>query len=118
MVFSSPIFLFLFLPAVLACTALPGLKLRNLLLLAFSLVFYAWGEVIFGSPMSRSIFSVSLSHGPVMFLVEPEAKPLLQFQHDAMFFFAGSGLVIRIGLKNPIRFRQPVLNDLGMRARK
>jgi alginate O-acetyltransferase complex protein AlgI len=56
MVFSSPIFLFLFLPAVLACTALPGLKLRNLLLLAFSLVIYAWGEVIYGTPMRAAFF--------------------------------------------------------------
>ena len=116
MVFSSPIFLFLFLPAVLACTALPGLKLRNLLPLAFSLVFYAWGEVIFGSPMLRSIFSVTSSHGPVMFLVEAEAKPLLQFQHDAMFFFAGSGLVIRVGLKQTPGLRQPVLHNFRVRA--
>jgi len=47
MVFSSPIFLFVFLPLVLAFTALPGLKLRNFLLLLFSLLFYAWGEVVF-----------------------------------------------------------------------
>ena len=47
MVFSSPIFLFLFLPVVLAFCALPGLKLRNSLLLIFSIVFYAWGEVVF-----------------------------------------------------------------------
>jgi alginate O-acetyltransferase complex protein AlgI len=47
MVFSSPIFLFVFLPLVLAFTALPGLKLRNFLLLLFSLLFYAWGEVAF-----------------------------------------------------------------------
>ena len=47
MVFSSPIFLFLFLPVVLAVCSLPGLKLRNSLLLLFSVVFYAWGEVIF-----------------------------------------------------------------------
>lgn len=52
----SPIFLFLSLLAVLACTVLPGLKLCNLLLLTFSLVFHVWGEVIFGSPMSRGIF--------------------------------------------------------------
>jgi len=32
---------------VLAWTALPGLRLRNLLLLVFSIVFYAWGEVSF-----------------------------------------------------------------------
>ena len=47
MVFSSPIFLFLFLPVVLAFCALPGLKLRNGLLLLFSVIFYAWGEVGF-----------------------------------------------------------------------
>ena len=47
MVFSSPIFLFLFLPVVLAVCSLPGLKLRNSLLLVFSIIFYAWGEVLF-----------------------------------------------------------------------
>ncbi len=45
MVFSSTIFLFLFLPAVLAGYFLaPGWRTRNALLLAASLFFYAWGE--------------------------------------------------------------------------
>ncbi|WP_018388165.1 MBOAT family protein [Ancylobacter sp. FA202] len=44
MVFSSVTFLFYFLPAFLICYfATPGLRARNLVLLAFSLVFYAWG---------------------------------------------------------------------------
>ena len=48
MVFSSPLFLFLFLPVVLAgYLIVPGLRVRNAWLLAFSLVFYAWGEPIF-----------------------------------------------------------------------
>ncbi len=48
MVFSSPLFLFLFLPlALLLCTALPGTRARNYALLAVSLLFYAWGEVGF-----------------------------------------------------------------------
>jgi alginate O-acetyltransferase complex protein AlgI len=47
MVFSSPLFLFLFLPLVLACTALPGLRWRNWSLLLFSVLFYAWGEFVF-----------------------------------------------------------------------
>ena len=47
MVFSSPLFLFLFLPLVLACAALPGLKWRNGVLLGFSVLFYAWGELAF-----------------------------------------------------------------------
>ncbi len=48
MVFSSPLFLFLFLPIVLAVYfLLPGLRARNGWLLAVSLLFYAWGEVGF-----------------------------------------------------------------------
>ena len=47
MVFSSPIFLFLFLPVVLALCAFGGLRWRNSLLLVFSVIFYAWGEVVF-----------------------------------------------------------------------
>ncbi len=48
MIFSSPIFLFLFLPVVLTgYFLLPRLWLKNLWLLAFSLVFYAWGEPVF-----------------------------------------------------------------------
>jgi len=48
MVFSSPIFLFLFLPVVLTVyTLLPGIRAKNFWLLLMSLVFYAWGEVIF-----------------------------------------------------------------------
>jgi len=48
MVFSSPIFLFLFLPVVLAVYfLLPGLRARNHWLLLVSLLFYAWGEAGF-----------------------------------------------------------------------
>ena len=48
MVFSSPIFLFLFLPLALTVYALlPGIRAKNFWLLLMSLVFYAWGEVFF-----------------------------------------------------------------------
>jgi alginate O-acetyltransferase complex protein AlgI len=48
MVFSSPIFLFLFLPLVLTVyLLLPGTKIKNAWLLLMSLIFYAWGEVFF-----------------------------------------------------------------------
>jgi alginate O-acetyltransferase complex protein AlgI len=48
MVFSSPIFLFLFLPVVLTVYfLLPGLRWRNGWLLLVSLLFYAWGEAGF-----------------------------------------------------------------------
>jgi alginate O-acetyltransferase complex protein AlgI len=44
MLFSSIIFLFQFLPLCLLLYFLAGKRLRNLLLLIASLVFYAWGE--------------------------------------------------------------------------
>lgn len=48
MLFSSPIFLFLFLPIVLTVyVLLPGIRARNIWLLLMSLVFYAWGQVDF-----------------------------------------------------------------------
>ena len=52
MVFSSLIFLYLFLPACLICCGLSSLIKksmvpRNLVLIVFSLVFYAWGEPVY-----------------------------------------------------------------------
>jgi alginate O-acetyltransferase complex protein AlgI len=53
--FSSPVFLFLFLPAVLLLTCVGPLRLKNLVLLAASLVFYAYGEPLFVVLMLASI---------------------------------------------------------------
>ena len=44
MLFSSVPFLYYFLPAVLLCYFLAPRRLKNTVLLAFSLLFYAWGE--------------------------------------------------------------------------
>lgn len=45
MVFSSLIFLYFFLPIViLAYFSMPTIKARNIILLVFSFIFYAWGE--------------------------------------------------------------------------
>ena len=56
MVFSSAIFLFLFLPAVLGGhSLLRSIRLKNALLLLASLFFYAWGEQLFAVAMLGSI---------------------------------------------------------------
>ncbi len=58
MVFSSPVFLFLFLPLVLVVYYNPifrGRAFRNHVLLLFSLLFYAWGEPLFVLVMMGSI---------------------------------------------------------------
>ena len=47
MVFSSITFLFYFLPLVLFCYYLVPYKLKNFILLIFSLIFYAYGEPIY-----------------------------------------------------------------------
>lgn len=55
MVFSSPVFLFLFLPIVLGVYYLLPKALWNLWLLVASLLFYAWGERFFTLVMVASI---------------------------------------------------------------
>ncbi len=55
MVFSSPVFLFLFLPAMLAAYFAAPNRFRNFVLLAASLFFYAWGEAFYVLLMLGSI---------------------------------------------------------------
>lgn len=67
MVFSSPVFLFLFLPIVLGIYYLLPKALWNLWLLAASVLFYAWGERIFTVVMLVSItmnylFGLAIEH--------------------------------------------------------
>lgn len=44
MVFSSILFIFTFLPAVLLLYYLAPARFKNIVLLIFSMFFYAWGE--------------------------------------------------------------------------
>jgi alginate O-acetyltransferase complex protein AlgI len=55
MLFSAPIFLFLFLPVLLALYFLSPRWLRNLLLLTASLLFYVWGEKTYITVLLSSI---------------------------------------------------------------
>lgn len=59
MVFSSVIFLFLFLPFTLFVNTCLRESLRNLFLLAMSLLFYAWGE---GQLVLLMIFSILINY--------------------------------------------------------
>ena len=66
MVFSSPVFLFGFLPALLLVYFLAGRRLRNLVLLLFSLFFYAFGEpknvfVMLGSIAANYAFGLLMA---------------------------------------------------------
>ncbi len=56
MVFSSIVFLFVFLPVVLALYyVVPAIRWKNVILLAASIIFYAWGEPVYIVLMLLSI---------------------------------------------------------------
>ena len=59
MVFSGSPFLFYFLPAVLALYFLVPRRLKNPVLLVFSLFFYAWGEPVY---ILLMIFSIVMDY--------------------------------------------------------
>ncbi len=60
MVFSSLVFLLAFLPCVLICYFLmPSIRLKNVVLCVFSLVFYAWGEPIY---LFLMLFLIALNY--------------------------------------------------------
>ena len=62
MVFSSLVFLFTFLPITLVVYYLAPWKIKNIVLLIASLIFYAWGEPVYIILMLLSIISVSYTH--------------------------------------------------------
>ena len=62
MIFSSPYFLFLYLPIVLLLYYISPLRWRNLVLLAVNLVFYGWGEPVYILIMFASI-AIDYTHG-------------------------------------------------------
>ena len=57
MLFSSPIFLFIFLPAILVAYYLTPVRFKNYILLLASLFFYAWGETQYILLMLASILA-------------------------------------------------------------
>ncbi len=73
MVFSSLEFLSLFLPLVVLLYFLCPVKLRNGLLLLFSLVFYAWGEPVYVLIMLGSIV-MNYAFGLIISKTEGRAK--------------------------------------------
>ncbi len=70
MLFTSPIFLFYFLPLVMLAYYLAPAAGRNVLLLVFSLLFYAFGEVFFVAVM---LLSIAVNYGAGLAI---EAAPL------------------------------------------
>lgn len=84
MVFSSPVFLFLFLPLVFTLHWLvQGTKFRNLLLLGASLFFYAWGEPAFVAIM---LASITVNYGMGLAIAKITKAPKSAVLTVAIFF--------------------------------
>ena len=90
MVFSSLIFLYLFLPVCLLCYGLsPSVTVKNIVLTVFSLIFYAWGEPVYILLLLASVlvnYLLGLGIGKV------RGKP------GAGKFLLALGLIFNIGL--------------------
>ena len=114
MVFSSVTFLYYFLPAFLACYFLaPGVRARNAVLLAFSLVFYSWGGlsnlwVLIGSIFANYLFALAIdrregrSRGVALGLAIAANILVLAVFKYAGFFVANLDVLLRpLGLGLP-----------------
>ena len=103
MVFSSTVFLFLFLPLTLCIYYNPwltGRRFRNVFLLLASLIFYAWGEPVFVFLMTFSIV--------VAFLVGRH------LQGKKRKYWLGAGVIFHVGLLFIFKYLTFVLGQLGL----
>jgi alginate O-acetyltransferase complex protein AlgI len=96
MLFTSEIFIFLFLPLVIIINLLLGERYRNIFLLAASLFFYAWGEPVFVLFMLASIaanhyFGISIEKGKNSRLIVGAA---VFFNLALLMFFKYSNFVV------------------------
>ena len=103
MVFSSIIFLFLFLPATLVLYYFSGKLFRNSLLLLASLLFYAWGEQFYVLVMLASI-GLNYVFG---LLLNRECRPRLQK------IILGLGIVANLGVLIFFKYANFVLENIN-----
>src|SRR5215207_5020632 len=121
MVFSSPIFLFGFLPYVLAAYYVTPRRWRNAVLLACSLLFYAWGEWRYSWVLPASIAGNFVAALAIARTGSPRAKwwllaaavvanlaMLVAFKYTAFFAEAVNPLLACAGVR-PFRVVTPHL---------
>lgn len=106
MVFSSSIFLFVFLPLVLFFYFIVPAKLRNFVLLVFSLVFYAWGEPRFVVLM---LFSIVLNYIFGLLVHHYETKKNMK---RTFLIMAIAGNILLLAYFKYITFFTEIINDL------
>ena len=103
MVFSSPIFLFVFLPLVyVSCRLLPKTEQKNVALAVFSLIFYSFGQLSYVPLFLASIF------------VNYTAGLLLQRQGDAFRRCVMVGaVVLNLGVLGVYKYTDFILGNIN-----
>jgi alginate O-acetyltransferase complex protein AlgI len=125
LVFSSPVFLYLFLPIVLILHFGLGKKLRNVVLIIASLFFYTWGEQEYALII---LISIALNHIFGLLLARLHSSPkrklilalaviinigLLAYFKYANFFINNINSLLRLG-QIPLINLPPVHLPLGI----
>lgn len=105
MVFSSLIFIFFFLPAVLLIYYISPRCMRNFILLISSLVFYAWGEPVY---IFLMIFSIVFNYiaGRIIYKFR-------NFKSKSMIIFTLT-IIINLGILCFFKYYGFILTNLGM----
>ena len=106
MVFSSSVFLFLFLPVLLAiyyCPIIKKRKYKNIILVLFSIAFYAWGEPVFVLLLLINIF---INYKMALCIEETEKKAksylIIAICYNILILFAFKYLDFAISILNGV----------------
>jgi alginate O-acetyltransferase complex protein AlgI len=108
LVFSSPIFLFAFLPIVLLVYYLTPKVFKNISLLIASLLFYAWGEVFYIAVMIMSIIS-NYFIGILISNSQQQDKPTCTPK-----FYLAIGIVINVGLLISFKYANFITDNFNI----
>ncbi|MFX3635328.1 MAG: MBOAT family protein [Candidatus Pristimantibacillus sp.] len=104
MVFSSLLFLFLFLPAVLALYYSSPWRIKNLILFAASLVFYAWGEPVYIVIM---LLSTLTDYGFGLLLSRP------MFSKTKRKWIVACSIIVNLGLLSYFKYADFLIGNVN-----
>ncbi|MDD2418662.1 MAG: MBOAT family protein [Oscillospiraceae bacterium] len=107
MVFSSILFLFYFLPAVLLLYFIAPKKLKNPILLIFSLFFYAWGEPVYVLIMI-SVIIINYLYGLWIERLMKKGRP------EAARFWLILCLIINLGILGFYKYADFFIENLNI----
>ncbi len=105
MVFSSPVFLFGFLPLALFVYYISPTSIKNIVLLLFSLLFYAWGETFY---LLVLLISITVNYGVGIFLFKCHEST--RYRKGLLFI----GVVINVSLLLSFKYGNFIVDNVNI----